>query len=172
MVRYAFVALCVLAISARSAEIFRWVDAEGHTHFSDRRPADAEVQRLVPEAGIRPDRPPDGAELAGDMPSLGPYRAFDILAPTAGAVLIQPIDTLDIHLQLDPPLLEGHRLDLMLDGLAVAVESGSTQLQMQGVGFQAHRVQARVRDARGTVVAATRSHGLELRRSTPPGVLP
>lgn len=172
MIRHAFVVLCLLTTSARSAEIFRWVDADGRTHFSDRRPADAEVQHHLPKVGLTPARSADGAESADDMPSLGPYGVFDILAPSAGAVLVQPIDTLEIHLRLEPSLLAGHQLELVFDGRAVAVEPGSTQFQMESVGFQVHRLQARVRDTLGTILAATPSHELELRQSTPPGVLP
>jgi hypothetical protein len=106
------------------------------------------------------------------MPLLGPYAVFEILAPTAGALLIQTTDTLEVQLALEPALLEGHRLELLLDNRPVAVEGGSTRFQIQGVGFESHRIQARVQDALGTVVAATPSLALELRQSAPPGVLP
>jgi hypothetical protein len=172
MIRQALVVMCSLASPALNAEIFRWIDADGRTHFSDRRPADSAVQRVVPDTGPTQGQSADGAEPPGDAPRLGPYAVFDILAPTTGAVLLQPIDTLEIHLRLEPPLLEGHRLDLLVDGRSVAVEPGSTRFQIEGIGFRTHRLQARIQDALGTSVAATPSHQLELRQSTPPGVLP
>ncbi len=129
------------------------------------------MQRVVPDID-QPDPAAPDPESTGKTPLLGPYAVFEILAPTAGDVLVQPTDTLEIQLQLEPPLLEGHRLELMLDDRAVTVEAGPTQFQIQGIGFEAHRIQARVQDALGTVVAATPSLELELRQSTPPGVLP
>ncbi|SDX15597.1 DUF4124 domain-containing protein [Thiocapsa roseopersicina] len=172
MIKYLFVVLVFFAPQGSSAEIFRWVDADGRTHFSDRRPPDAAVQRVVPDTGPAGDSAPKGAAPAGDEPFLGPYAAFDILAPTTGAVLIQPTDILDVQLLLEPPLLDGHRLDLVLDDRAVAIEAGSTGFQIQGVGFQAHRIQARVLNALGTVVASTQLLDVELRQSAPPGALP
>ncbi|MFB1487188.1 MULTISPECIES: DUF4124 domain-containing protein [unclassified Thiocapsa] len=176
MIKHLFVALVLIAPQASSAEIFRWVDAEGRINFSDRRPPDAGAQRIVPNAGPvddpADDSTSDGAARSGDDPFLGSYAAFDILTPTAGAVLIQPTDTLEVQLRLEPPLLEGHRLDLVLDDRAVAVEAGSMRFQIQGVGFEAHRIQARVLDALGTVVATTPLIALELRQSASPGVLP
>ncbi|RKT44100.1 DUF4124 domain-containing protein [Thiocapsa rosea] len=172
MIRHAFAVLALLTPLAWSAEIFRWVDADGRTHFSDRRPPDAAAQRIVPDTGSVGDSTPDGATPSDDVPLLGPYAAFDILTPAAGAVLLQQTDTLEIQLELEPPLLEGHRLDLMLDDRAVPVEAGSTRFQIKGVGFEAHRIQARVQDALGMVVATTPSLELELRQSIPPGVLP
>lgn len=172
MIRLALAVLALLTPLAWSAEIFRWVDADGRTHFSDRRPPDTEAQRIVPDTGPAGDSTPDGVTRSDTMPLLGPYAAFDILTPAAGAVLSQQTDTLEIQLELEPPLLEGHRLDLMLDDRAIALEAGSMRFQIQGVGFEVHRIQARVQDALGTMVATTPSIELELRQSVPPGVLP
>jgi hypothetical protein len=172
MIKHLFVALVLVAPVTSSAEIFRWVDADGRTHFSDRRPPDAAAQRVVSDTGPADDSAPDGATPSGDVPFLGSYTAFDILTPSAGAVLIQSTDTLEVQLRLEPPLLEGHRLDFVLDGRAAAADAGSTRFQIQGVGFQAHRIQARVLNALGTVVASTQLLEIELRQSAPPGVLP
>ncbi|EGV18037.1 DUF4124 domain-containing protein [Thiocapsa marina] len=171
MTKQLFVAAVLIGSQAASAEIFRWVDADGRTHFSDRRPPDAAVQRVLPDTG-QAAPPEPGAVSAGDTPFPGPYTAFEILAPTSGDVLIQSTDSLEIDLRLEPDLFEGHQLEILLDDRPVPVESAATRFQIQGVGFEAHRIQARVQDALGTVVAATPSLELELRQSAPPGVLP
>ncbi|HSO82456.1 DUF4124 domain-containing protein [Thiocapsa sp.] len=172
MIKHLFVALALFAPQGSSAEIFRWVDTDGRTHFSDRQSPDAAAPRIVPDTGPAGESAPKGAAPAGDEPFLGPYAAFDFLAPATGAVLIQPTDALEVQLLLEPPLLDGHRLDLVLDDREVPVEAGSTQFQIQGVGFQAHRIQARVLDALGNIVASTPLLDVELRQSPPPGVLP
>jgi hypothetical protein len=131
------------------------------------------VQRITPEIGSSDAKASDDSpEPIGNASLLGPYSLFAILAPPDGAVLEQPIDTLEISLQLEPPLQEGHRLELLIDGRPVPVETGSPRLRMEAVGFEVHRLQARVQDALGGVVAATPVHELELRRILPPGVLP
>lgn len=42
--------LLFLSTSAVSAEIYRWVDAEGKVHYSDREPASADAERVVVDA--------------------------------------------------------------------------------------------------------------------------
>jgi len=105
-------------------------------------------------------------------PGLGPYATFAIVVPAAGAVLEQATPVLAISLQLDPPLLEGHRLELLLDGRPVAVDAGSAQAHTPDIDFGAHRLQARVIDRLNAVLAATPVHAFELRQSLPPGVIP
>ncbi len=176
MIKQALVVVYVLASSQLAqADIYRWVDPKGHTHFSDRRPAEAAAQVLPPEADQGDSAMTDGSETresADLQPSLGPYDAFDILAPSAGTVLVQPTDTLAVRLLLEPPLQEGHRLELVNNGRPAVLEPGVTQVQMEAVGFGPHHLQLRVKDSLGATVAATPVHELELREATPPGILP
>jgi hypothetical protein len=166
--------LLLATASAWSAQIYRWVDAEGRTHFSDRRPTDA-VSHLVqsdsPERGSdTPTEEPN--EAPAEPPNVGPYAVFDILAPAAGSILTQPTDSLSIKLLLEPPLIMGQRIELVLDGRPFASNPDSTQWQMTGIGFGAHRLQALIRDSLGAILAATPAHAFELRQATPPGMLP
>jgi hypothetical protein len=167
-----FAVLCLVAPHCVSAEIYRWVDADGKTHFSDRRPVDAAVQLIIPESTPKIAPVSEVAEPGPEDPRLGPYRVFNILSPAAGTVLVQPTDDLSINLLLDPPLLEDHRLELLLDGESIALEPDTSQLLVSGIGYGAHRLQSVVRDGLQAVVAATPVHDLELRQALPPGVLP
>lgn len=42
-------ALCLVASCAARAEIYSWIDGQGHTHFGDRPPAGAAAQTLAPK---------------------------------------------------------------------------------------------------------------------------
>lgn len=163
---------CLLAASQSDAEIYRWVDAEGQTHFSDRRPADPHVQILVPETGAPPAEATPEDAPQDEAPDPGPYRVLDILTPADGAVLEQPTDDLAITLSIDPPPIVGHRLELLLDGAPIALDAGTTRWQINGVGFATHELQVQVLDTAEAVIARTPTHQVELRRALPPGVLP
>jgi len=79
----------------------------------------------------------------------------------------------NVSLLLDPPLMAGHRIELMLDGAVIPVESpGGTQLRLEGVSFGSHQAYAQVRDAQGAVVAGSPVVTFHLRKPVPPGVLP
>jgi hypothetical protein len=172
MLRPVIALLFVLATGTSGAEVYRWIDAQGRTHFSDRPPAEPGA-RIVGAGAVPTD--PDPSEtpaVDADGPILGPYRAFTILVPPDAAVLSQPTDTLSISLLLDPPLLDGQRLEIVLDGQPTGVAPGSTTLVLPGIGFGAHRLQARVQDANGADIARTAVQSLELVQANPPGVLP
>lgn len=172
MIREVLAAICLFATHALNAEIYRWVDAEGRIHFSDRQPMDATTQVHKPDPHQSTPHNPDAPKTRNDNPSLGPYDAFEILAPSAGALVVQPTDALAITLILEPPLLDRQRLELLLDGRPEPVEQGSTRLPMEGVGFGSHRLQAHILDELGAIVAATPVHEVELRQSITFGRLP
>ena len=64
--------ICLLAVALLSlpagAEVYKWVDAEGTTHYSDRAPdkASAEVvqERISVYKATEPSKPPSGANRA------------------------------------------------------------------------------------------------------------
>jgi hypothetical protein len=170
MIRLVLVFLCLLGAASPQADIYRWVDAEGRTHFSDRPPTEPGAQIVEPGAGSAGATAIPAA--SADEAVLGPYRTFQILAPSDGAVLSQPTDGLFVTVQLDPDLLVGHGLEVLLDGQSTLLAAGSTSLMLPSTGFGPHRLQARVRDAEGVEVARTKAHNVEILHTNPPGLLP
>ncbi|NCA69408.1 MAG: DUF4124 domain-containing protein [Sphingobacteriia bacterium] len=171
----AILLICGLLLGSMSqAEIYRWVDADGRTHFSDRRPLDTAAQVILSDLNPVEANLGDGSSemMNSQAPWLGPYEVFDILVPAAGAVLNQPVDDITVSLLVDPPLIVGHRLSLVLNGNPADLDAQSTQWQFIGVGFGAHRLQAQIHDQLGAMIAVTQLHEIELRQSLPPGVLP
>jgi len=60
-----------------------------------------------------------------------------------------------IGLLLEPALMEGHRLEVVLDGAPLGGDAPGTQLAIKGLAFGSHQLQAQIRDAAGTLVAAS-----------------
>lgn len=169
MIRLLLASLLLLSAAA-AAEIYKWVDADGHTQFSDRPRPDAQA------VGAKPKFPGSRTQTATADESanrLGPYSSFEIVTPEANQVLRQSEGTITMSLLLVPGLKEDHRLELVLDGSVVSVDrSLGTQLSLSGVGYGSHHAQARVLDTEGAVVATTPSITFHLRKPIPPGVLP
>ncbi|WP_295435106.1 DUF4124 domain-containing protein [uncultured Thiodictyon sp.] len=169
MIRILPVFIFFMSIGA-SAQVFKWVDADGRTQFSDRREPDSQAIGLKlpkPAAADSTVSPP------GAAPKPGPYSAFEILSPETNKTLRQPEDTVAVSLLLDPPLMEGHKIELVLDDVAIPVEkSAGTQLNLQGLNFGSHRAYAQIRDPQGAVIAGTSIVIFHLRKPIPPGVLP
>jgi hypothetical protein len=168
MLRAAILLLAVYA-TGTSAQVYRWVDAEGQTHFSDRPQVGSE--RVGIPGGLGPENQPPGPELPV-TPLLGPYSGFEIVSPEANQTLRIDPASLPVSLLLDPPLMVGHRLELLVDGVPVAIEEPiGTQLTLGGLSFGTHVAEARILDSSG-VVARSAPVSFHLRKPLPPGVLP
>lgn len=166
----AILVLFTLASGAVSAAVYRWVDSDGSTHFSDRPAAGAtKVDRADSGAvAVGSDRspvPPDGRYL-------GDYTAFEIVAPEGNQTLRQDSADIVVSLTIDPPISDGHRMELVLDGVAIASDKGGTQLVLNGVAYGSHRLVARVLDQNGLIAARSDAVDFHLRKPLPPGVLP
>lgn len=170
--------LCLLLASvlfsgAASAQVFKWVDAEGRTQFSDRPQPSAETVNLT---GITPARSADQSvktDGQAQAPQLGPYAEFEIVAPEPNQTLRSVQDNVPISLVLVPSLIAGHLLELVLDGTPIAVDKAAgSQISLSGVAYGSHQAQAQIRDDRGVIVASTRPVSFQLRKPIPPGVIP
>jgi hypothetical protein len=166
-------AVMMLVSAGAFAQVFKWVDAEGRTQFSDRPQQDAETVGLK---GVQP-APAEAVTPVGDplksAPKLGPYSAFEIMSPEPNQTLRQAQDTVPVSLLVTPPLMEGHHLELMFDGVPISVAaSAGTQFSLTGVTFGSHQAYAQVRDPQNALVAATAVVTFHLRKPIPPGVLP
>ena len=163
--------ISLLVVSAGvSAQVYRWVDAEGQTHFSDRPLAGAD--RVSVDREVAPGETESSPADRIGAPLLGPYNSFEIVSPEPNQTLRQESATLPMSLLLDPPLMVGHRLEILMDGVPIAVEEPiGTQLSLSGLSFGTHVSEARIMDASG-VVARSASVSFHLRKPLPPGVLP
>lgn len=163
--------LSLLVISAGvSAQVYRWVDAEGQTHFSDRPLTGAD--RVNIESGVAPGETESSSADRTGAPLLGPYNSFEIVSPEANQTLRQESAALPVSLLLDPSLMEGHRLELLVDGVPITVEEPiGTQLSLSGLSFGTHVTEARIMES-NAVVARSAPVSFHLRKPLPPGVLP
>ncbi|WP_186342907.1 DUF4124 domain-containing protein [Allochromatium palmeri] len=162
----------LLVCSPSNAEIYRWVDADGRVHFSDRPARDAERVdvRFSTSAGSNPT-----TTLGPGSPDeayRGPYAELDILAPEIDATLTETDSGVPVSLRLDPALISGHRLLLLLDGSELTVEGAHTQFKLTGLGAGRHRLQLQIRGADDRIVAQSAPRTFELRQPRVPGQLP
>lgn len=150
----AVIVLLLLFPALALAQVYKWTDATGKVQYSDRPISGAETLdvplRKVPPAPARPNAP-----SASGQPSPGPYTQFAILTPEPGATVRDAEGQVQVGLLLDPPLMDDHRLEVILDGAPLGGDAPGTQLAIKGLAFGSHQLQAQVRDAAGTLVATS-----------------
>ena len=140
---------CVAFAACGGATLYKWVDADGVTHYSDRPEPGAQKVKIASAQTYAGDARPAAAASAQPTSAAASssYKRLEITSPEDGAVLWNTGGHVDIAATLEPGLLDGHQLWIVLDGksqqvgpegtLAVDVERGS------------HTVTASVTDANG-----------------------
>jgi hypothetical protein len=144
-------------------QVFKWVDADGKVHYSDRPVSGAETLGVPVKK-----TPPAQQQPAPNQASLGPYAQFEILAPEANATVRDAEGKVQVGLVLDPALMEGHRLQILVDGAPLSGEIPGTQLQINGMPFGSHQVQAQILDAGGSRIASSSVVRFHLRKPESP----
>ncbi|AGA92337.1 Penicillin-Binding Protein C-terminus Family [Thioflavicoccus mobilis 8321] len=161
--------ICVLISSPLlAADIYRWVDEEGHVTYSDRAAPGAEpVAASAPaDAGSSPQASNEGpSSTASSLRSdAGPYQRFEIATPEDGAIVSAGDGQIDVGLLLIPGLMPEQRLRVLVDGMPVRGDEPSTQMRLDGLGLGTHQIRAEVLDAVGAVVARTATVSFHFRR--------
>lgn len=148
-----FFTLVALQVSAGPA--WRWVDADGTVHYSD-RPVPGAVEVYLPDANTTAPRaqpratPGAGAPVTATVPlgSGNQYTELAIASPGADETLWNIEGTLNVNVAVAPELREGHRLALIFDGTRLSQPpSSGTSFTVSEVYRGLHTVQAVIVDA-------------------------
>lgn len=122
-----------LVLALGSADVYRWVDADGQLHFSDRPVRGAErITITVSPPASNPARngSPNVSTQAGDDESpalITGYQSLTITRPTQEQVLWNIEGQLDVAAEVQPALQPAHALRFRLDGRMMLAEPGLTQ---------------------------------------------
>ncbi|MDH3266282.1 MAG: DUF4124 domain-containing protein [Gammaproteobacteria bacterium] len=155
--RLIFVLAGLLASATVFAQAYKWVDADGVTHYSDRPEAGAERVELSEysrNTGARLYRntaAPGGAaaaEAASDQPFS--YDSLTITSPGAEETLWNIEGILNVTLALSPGLQPGHRVRVYFDGQQQMARG--TSFQLEEVYRGVHNLQAEVIDSTGRLM--------------------
>ena len=118
--RTLFAVLCCMAPAAASATIYTWVNRDGHVVYSDQPRPGARIlnpKNLPPLSFYTPAPATSPTPLCkGCKPHAFLYRRFTVTRPTARATVWNNNGTVDVKLRLVPPLREGDRIVVTVDG--------------------------------------------------------
>lgn len=160
-----------LSGTASSAEVWKWVDAKGITHYSD-QPVPGAVRIEVRAGNISEARsaaPPSNA-ADSDSPSQseqGAYTTFQIVRPTNDQNIINTGGQVDVEIRIAPPLVAAHRLNLYLDGrLVTGFPRNTVVYALTAVPRGTHSVNAVVVDAAGNTIQESPSVTFNVRQES------
>ncbi len=166
MLNRTFIAfITILAAGAVMAQAYRWVDADGLVHYSDRPREGAErivlpqdTRRRTPTPAPRSTVTSSAAAATATTPAPAAfkYESLTISTPAAEETLWNIEGILNVSLSVEPGLQSGHQVRAYFDGESQMV-SGTT-FQLEGVYRGIHNLQVEIVDATGNLMIRSRTN--------------
>ena len=142
-----------------SQVVYKWVDPQGVTHYSDRPvPGAQRVELRVGTTAVTPSSPPASAPSTAPQRTAdtAAYRNFEIWKPGNDEVFSNVAGNVDVNVRVEPALHPGHTLSLYLDGrLVEGFPPDAQQFSLSEVYRGTHGVVAVITDQSGQRVAET-----------------
>jgi hypothetical protein len=144
-----------------AAEVYRWVDPDGNTQYSDQPRPDAQVIR-IPEAPAAPaPAPPPPAAPAGNSapsdpaaPKFAGYEKIAVVNPPNDGTVWDNSGNVSIEIAVAPALQGtlGHKLLVLLNGKPLREPVAATSFTVTNLARDTYTLQARIVDADGKVL--------------------
>jgi hypothetical protein len=159
-----FTLMCIAACqTAISATVYKWVDADGVTHYTDQPHPGAQkiqLQGAQTYSAAAAQRGPSAA--AAQAPrrtttSAPVYSTCELTRPTNDEVFVNA-SSVPASVHVDPGLRSGDRVTVMLDGAPLPVNTPlDTEFVLSSVVRGTHALTTKVEDATGAVVCQSAS---------------
>ncbi len=138
--------------------IYRWTDAQGNIHFSDKpHPGARRVHRLPQLNSYSAPAPPPtsgatGGSAARRATHRGPgdrYQRLRVVSPKPNQTFRSAARKVSVSVSISPALASGDRVVYYLDGNEVAGPTSSTSVVLKGIDRGTHNVGAAVVGPKG-----------------------
>jgi hypothetical protein len=157
-----------VAALASTAAVYKWVDENGVTHYSDQPHAGA--QKIQIQA-VQTYKAPASARAPVAMPrprtSTAAGYSTCILSRPTSQEMFQNTQTVPASVHVEPDLRAGDRISVLLDGAPVSADIPvDSEFALNSVYRGAHSLVARVEDSTGAVVCQSPSVTFNVRQSS------
>ena len=155
--------ITILAAGAVLAQAYKWVDADGVVHYSD-RPEEGAERIVLPQDSRRSSPPPaprstvtrPAEKDAEPAPAAFKYESIEFSTPAAEETLWNIESVLNVSLSVEPALQSGHQIRVYFDGEPRMVSG--TSFQLEEVYRGVHNLQAEIVDEQGKLMIRSRAN--------------
>jgi len=148
-----FTLLSVLCTAAFAATVYKWVDENGVTHYSDQPHENAQKVTLAQPQTYKAPKPPPEQPSAPAAPKAPPPYSSCAIAQPANDDTFPNATSVDAAVATNPGVRPGDEVVLLLDGSRVPTfppsGGGAT---ISGIERGSHSLQVIIRDGNGQVV--------------------
>ena len=153
---------------ALPATVYKWVDENGVTHYSDQPyPGAKKIEVQAAQTYTAPP-PPVVSPAAGPNPASarGSYKVCEVFRPTQDEVLFN-VSSVTVKLRLDPDLQSGDKVAIALDGKRVpGLPTAGEEFTLSSIYRGTHSVMAVVEDPQGKTVCQTSAVTFHVRQAS------
>ncbi len=153
-----FVVMAALA-GPVPAEMYKWVDQQGHVQYSDTPVKGADVMHGAPVQYYSAPRLPVHLKprKKSTKPEFAGYKQIAVVSPTQDATLWDHDGPVTVSAVIDPPLQValGHKLEFALDGRSVTPPGQASSAALRNIDRGTHALTALVVDEQGGQIAAS-----------------
>jgi len=161
----------LVAVMALADGAYKWVDEDGVVHFSDVPVEGAEVVNIseyskrtgASLSRARPENRSTSDDTATPAPAFR-YESISIDVPGAEETLWNIEATLNVTVNVSPPLQSGHQIRAYFDGESRMV--GSTSFTIEEVYRGVHNLQVEVVDSTGKLMIRSVTNRFYVQQNT------
>lgn len=147
------------------AEIYRWTDESGTVIYSDQPRQGAEAVKLPGVTSYTGPQLPTttrSADTAQEQQEFNQYSLFKISSPANDATIRENTGRVDVTLNIEPALKQGHKVVYELSGQQFRVEG--TSHTFNNVDRGTHTLKAFIADAEGKPLTPVETTTFHLKR--------
>jgi len=150
-------AVAALSAGAGATTLYRWVDAQGVVHYSDRPAPGAEKFEVAGSSGKSAGSTSTAQSGAPRVVQKRPqdlYSRLEITSPTEGQVFYTA-DRIPASAAVEPELASGHQIWFVLDGIRQTGNDGASLAASLEAERGSHTLTALITDADGRQLMAS-----------------
>ena len=153
-----FTLLLLPCTAAIAATVYKWVDQNGVTHYSDQPSPGAEKLKVGSAQSYQSNaNRSSGVQRDVILPNQtsGPAYSSCVITSPSNDEVFTNVTSVSGSLRLQPTLLSGHRLSVALDGKKLeGISSSATTFNLSPVFRGSHTLNLIVEDSNGGVVCS------------------
>lgn len=160
--------LVIFLGSFARAEIYQWTDEKGEVHFSDKNHEGAQAVTLQPIQTYQPGAAPpsDEKEKKTESPLKHVYKFVQIDQPLNNSTVRNNQGTVMVSLSLDPPLMKGDKVVVILDGQPMGAPQASATITLTNVERGSHSLSVQMIDAKNQEIGRGKEITFHMHRPT------
>jgi len=163
-----FIAFLILLPVAGFAAIYQWTDKQGNLHFSDKPHRGAKRIKLSPTQIYHTPKgtTENNANKQGraDKLRVREYQTVAISQPENSATIRNNQGYVAVSVDLEPALMNGDRVVIILDGMAVGKPHTNVHFSLSGINRGTHTLIVKIIDEAGVTIAESESIVFHMRR--------